>query len=218
MPSIPSKVSWMTELTSRRLYLCVPHRDDMSKFLPAVLRGGVGIVQLREKNLDDDVRRKTAELMIPICRDYGVPFIMNDSPELALEVGADGVHVGQDDVSVEHCRQLLGPKAIIGLSTHAESEFTQALTTDATYLSAGPIVATPTKPGREATGIAYALQCQARSDRPVFITGGVDAGNVFDLAAAGLNHFVVVRALTEATDPEAVAHQITEELTRAFGS
>jgi len=76
----------MTELTSRRLYLCVPHRDDMSKFLPAVLRGGVGIVQLREKNLDDDIRRKTAELMISICRDYGVPFIMNDSPELALEL------------------------------------------------------------------------------------------------------------------------------------
>jgi len=190
----------------------------MSTFLPAVLRGGVGIVQLREKNLGDDVRRKTAELMIPICRDYGVPFIMNDSPELALEVGADGVHVGQDDVSIDHCRQLLGPNAIIGLSTHAEGEFTLALKTDASYISAGPIVATPTKPGREPTGIAYALECQARSDRPVFITGGVDASNVFELAVAGLNHFVVVRALTEATDPEAAAHQITEELTRAFGS
>ena len=190
----------------------------MSTFLPAVLRGGVGIVQLREKNLDDDVRRKTAKIMIPICRDYGVPFIMNDSPELALEVGADGVHVGQDDISVERCRELLGPDAIIGLSTHAGGEFTEALKTDATYISAGPIVATPTKAGREPTGISYALECQARSDRPVFVTGGVDASNIFDLVVAGLHNFVVVRALTEAKDPEAAAHELSEELTRAFGS
>ena len=190
----------------------------MSTFLPAALRGGVGIVQLREKNLDDENRIKAAKIMVPICRDYGVPFIMNDSPELALEVGADGVHVGQDDVDVAHCRELLGPNAIIGLSTHSTEEFTQGLRTDATYLSAGPIVATPTKPGRAPTGISYALECQTRSDRPVFVTGGVDDSNIFDLAVAGLQNFVVVRALTEASDPEAVAHRITEELTRVFGS
>jgi thiamine-phosphate pyrophosphorylase len=190
----------------------------MSKFLSSVLHGGVDIVQLREKNLDDELRIKTAKIMVPICRDYGVPFIMNDSPELALEVGADGVHVGQDDVDVARCRELLGPDAIIGLSTHSTDEFTQGLTTDATYLSAGPIVATPTKPGRAPTGISYALECQARSDRPVFVTGGVDANNIFDLAVAGLHNFVVVRALTESSDPETAASEMKEELTRVFGS
>ncbi|MHB1209287.1 MAG: thiamine phosphate synthase [Acidimicrobiales bacterium] len=191
----------MFELSSKNLYLCVSHRDDMANFLPEVLRGGVDVVQLREKELPDDVKINTAKIMIPICRDFAVPFVMNDSPHLAELVGADGVHVGQDDVSVETCRQILGPEAIVGLSTHSTSEFDQALTQRATYLSAGPIVATPTKLGRPGTGVSYALECQARSDRPVFVTGGVTSGNVGELVRRGLRHFVVVRFLTQSAQP-----------------
>ena len=143
--------------------------------------------------------------MAPICRDFGVPFIVNDSPELAGEVGADGVHVGQDDVSVARCRQLLGPDVLVGLSTHSTLEFDAALTQDANYFSAGPIVATPTKLGRSGTGSDYAVQCQARSDRPVFVTGGVNESNIGELVSAGLRHFVIVRALTESADPESSA-------------
>jgi len=208
----------MFTLLDRHLYLCVPHREDLATFLPAVLRGGVDVVQLREKQLDDETRITDANLMVPICREFGVPFIMNDSPELAVAVNADGVHVGQEDASVSRCRELLGYDAIVGLSTHSSDEFDDALDRLATYFSAGPIVATLTKPGREGTGVAYAVASQARSDRPVFVTGGVTAENVGELVAAGLRHFVVVRALTEALDPEIAARRIRVALDAALSA
>lgn len=208
----------MPELDHRHLYLCVGHRDDLATFLPAVLRGGVDVVQLREKDLDDEYRVADAKIMVPICRDFGVPFIMNDSPELAVLVDADGVHVGQEDVSVAHCRALLGHEAIVGLSTHSSEEFDDALNQSATYFSAGPIAATPTKPGRAGTGLAYAVASQARSDRPVFVTGGVHAENVAELVDAGLRHFVVVRALTEARDPESAARHLRATLDAALST
>jgi thiamine-phosphate pyrophosphorylase len=208
----------MFDLLDRHLYLCVPHREDLATFLPAVLRGGVDIVQLREKDLDDETRIADANLMVPICRDFGVPFIMNDSPELAVTVNADGVHVGQEDTTVSLCRELLGYDAIVGLSTHSPDEFDQALNQMATYFSAGPIAATPTKPGREGTGVTYAVASQARSDRPVFVTGGVNAENVGELVVAGLRHFVVVRALTEARDPEVAARRIRVALDEALSA
>ncbi|OYV58861.1 MAG: hypothetical protein B7Z69_08630 [Actinobacteria bacterium 21-73-9] len=148
----------------------------------------------------------------------GVPFVVNDSPELAAEVGADGVHVGQDDVSVARCRALLGEAAIVGLSTHAEAELESALATSASYLSAGPIVATPTKAGRPGTGVGYALAAQRRSDRPVFVTGGVGAATVGALVGEGLRHFVVVRALTEAADPGAAARALRRALDDALSA
>ena len=208
----------MPELNHRHLYLCVGHREDLANFLPAVLRGGVDVVQLREKDLDDECRVADAKVMVPICRDFGVPFIMNDSPELAVLVGADGVHVGQEDVSVAHCRALLGHDAIVGLSTHSNEEFDDALNQSATYFSAGPITATPTKPGRAGTGLAYAVASQARSDRPVFVTGGVRAENVAELVGAGLRHFVVVRALTDARDPESAARHLRAALDAALST
>jgi thiamine-phosphate pyrophosphorylase len=204
------------DLGSRRLYLCVGVRDDVRAFLPAVLRGGVDVVQLREKNLDLDAQRRVARAMQPICHAFDVPFIINDSPELADDVGADGVHVGQEDVSVERCRQLLGDEAIVGLSTHSNEEFNDALLRDATYFSAGPIEATPTKPGRVGTGVEYAVASQGRSVRPVFITGGVTANNIGRLVVAGLRHFVVVRALTESKEPEESARALRRALEEAL--
>jgi len=190
----------------------------MATFLPAVLLGGVDIVQLREKDLSDEYRIEAARLMVPICRDFGVPFIMNDSPDLALEVGADGVHVGQDDVSVAHCREILGGEAIIGLSTHSSEEFDGALSQAATYFSAGPIEPTPTKPGRSGTGVDYAVTSQRRSNRPVFVTGGVTDQNVRTLVKSGLRHFVVVRYLTQATHPEQAARLIRDALDEALSA
>lgn len=206
----------MLDLATRNLYLCVGVRDDLEAFVSAVLRGGVDVVQLREKDLPDDARLDAAATLRPVCADFGVPFIMNDSPELALAAGADGVHVGQEDASVARCRELLGPDAIVGLSTHSDAEFADALTEPVTYLSAGPIVATPTKPGRSGTGVEYAERCQRASTRPVFVTGGVTADTVAQLVARGLRHFVVVRALTQAPDPEAAARAIRRALDDAL--
>jgi len=206
------------DLSTRRLYLCVPARNDVADFLPSVLRGGVDVVQLREKDAPAPLQLTLARLMVPICREFNVPFVMNDSPELALDAGADGVHVGQDDVSVEHCREILGDEAIVGLSTHSYREFDEALKGNATYFSAGPIVPTPTKPGREGTGVDYAVESQARSTRPVFVTGGVNAANVAGLVRAGVRHFVVVRSLTEATNPEETARDIRRALDAALST
>jgi thiamine-phosphate pyrophosphorylase len=143
---------------------------------------------------------------------------MNDSPELALAVGADGVHVGQEDVTVACCRELLGPIALVGLSTHSRQEFDDALDQPATYFSAGPIVATPTKPGRPGTGAQYAVESQARSDRPVFVTGGVTADNIAGLVQSGLRHFVVVRALTESATPQESAQTLRRALDVALSA
>jgi thiamine-phosphate pyrophosphorylase len=131
---------------------------------------------------------------------------------LALTVGADGVHVGQDDDTVGHCRDVLGPEAIVGLSTHSDEEFDAGLTEPVTYLSAGPIVETPTKVGRPGTGVDYARRAQERSPLPVFVTGGVRADNVGELVRSGLRHFVVVRFLTESLDPEASARELRNAL------
>jgi len=206
------KVVAVSDLRARSLYLCVGAREDMSDFLPAVLRGGVDVVQLREKNAPDEVRLAQARMMVPICHDFDVPFVMNDSAELALAVGADGVHVGQDDATVAHCRAVLGPDALVGLSTHADSEFDAGLLEPVTYLSAGPIVPTPTKVGRAGTGVDYAVRAQARSALPVFVTGGVTDQNVGELVALGLRHFVVVRYLTESSDPEKSARALRQAL------
>jgi thiamine-phosphate pyrophosphorylase len=204
------------DLSTRRLYLCVGLRDDLRAFLPAAIRGGVDVVQLREKIAPPDAQVDAARVMASMCADAGVPFIVNDSPELALTSGADGVHVGQDDVSVAHCREILGADAIVGLSTHSAQEFDRALQGEATYFSAGPIVPTPTKLGRAGTGVEYAAQSQARSPRPVFVTGGVNAENVGALVAAGLRHFVVVRALTESNDPEGTARAMRRRIDDAL--
>jgi thiamine-phosphate pyrophosphorylase len=204
------------DLAARRLYLCVGVRNDLATFLPAVLEGGVDVVQLREKVLGSEEQLAAARVMLPICRAFGVPFVMNDSPELASDAEADGVHVGQDDVSVAYCREVLGPDAIVGLSTHSAEEFSDALPQDATYFSAGPIEPTPTKLGRAGTGLAYAVESQARSTKPVFITGGVNEFNIASLVVAGLRHFVVVRALTEAPDPEAAARRLRRALDDAL--
>lgn len=197
-------------LSDARWYLCIGLVDDLLHRVEQAITGGIDVVQLRDKTDNVAEQRRVGPALRSLCRDLGVPFIVNDSPELAVDLDADGVHVGQDDVSIERCRLLMGSSAIVGLSTHAPDEFTAGLQTSASYLSAGPIEATPTKPGREGTGLTYATWAQAHSDRPVFITGGVNEHNVGGLIAAGLRHFVVVRAITESPDPQRSARALVE--------
>jgi thiamine-phosphate pyrophosphorylase len=151
-----------------------------------------------------------------LCGDHGVPFILNDRPDLALEAGSDGVHVGQDDAPPVLARRILGPTAIIGLSTHSPADLDGALTEPVDYLSAGPVVATPTKPGRPGTGEGYAALATERSPWPVFVTGGGTPETVPGLAEAGVRHFVVVRWLTEAGDPEKAARALRQAIDRAL--
>jgi thiamine-phosphate pyrophosphorylase len=199
-------VSWTFE--DRSLYLCTPLRDDLVAFVTECVHGGVDVVQLREKHADDGPLLAAATLLAARCGDLGVPFLVNDRPDIALAAGADGVHVGQGDLPPAVCRALLGDHAVIGLSTHAPVELDAAITAPVTYLSAGPVQATPTKPGRPGTGVEYASLAARLSPVPVFVTGGVTPSTIPALAASGVRHFVVVRALTEAADPRAAAHEL----------
>jgi thiamine-phosphate pyrophosphorylase len=204
-------------LGDRRLYLCTADRPDLESFLAACIRGGVDIVQLRDKHLDARGLLERGRLALRVCRGLGVPFVLNDRPDLALELGADGVHVGQDDAPPALCRRILGPDAIIGHSTHAPSELDAAnLDEAADYLSAGPVVATPTKPGREGTGLEYLTYAAANATKPWFVTGGATPDTVPDMVAAGARRFVVVRWLTEASDPEPAARALRDAIDRAL--
>jgi thiamine-phosphate pyrophosphorylase len=195
-------------LAERRLYLCTPDRPDLEAFLEACLSGGVDLVQLRDKAIDPRPLVARARLARRVCTAHGVPCILNDRPDLALDAGADGVHVGQDDASPTVARRILGPDAIVGLSTHAPSELDASIDEPVDYVSAGPVTPTPTKPGRAGTGTPYVSYATGRARRPVFVTGGVTPDRVPELAAAGARGFVVVRYLVDSDDPRADAARL----------
>ncbi len=195
-------------LGDRRLYLCTPDRPDLARFLAACIQGGVDVVQLRDKVLDARPLLARARVAAGVCRDLGVPFVLNDRPDLALECRADGVHVGQDDAPPALARRILGSDAIVGYSTHAPAELDAAAGEPVDYVSVGPVMATPTKPGRPGTGLDYLRYAAATSGHPWFVTGGVNPETVGAMLEAGARRFVVVRWLTEAGDPEAAARAL----------
>ncbi len=207
----------MADLAGRRLYLCTGDRPDLEQFLGACMQGGVDIVQLREKDLEARPLLARAGVAAAVCAEFGVPFILNDRPDLALACGADGVHVGQDDTPPEVARRILGADAIIGFSTHAPAEW-DAAGEVADYLSAGPVNATPTKPGRPGTGLSYLTYAAASGEaRPWFVTGGVTPETVPAMAAAGARRFVVVRYLTQSSQPAEAARRLRAAISEAVG-
>ena len=180
---------------------------------PGVVRGGLhqrrrGLGPAAGQASRRPASRPARGLAGHVCRELGVPFILNDRPDLAVEAEADGVHVGQDDVSPAIARRIVGEHAIIGLSTHAPHELDAAAHTVADYLSVGPVEPTPTKPGRPGTGLGYVSFAARRARLPFFVTGGVTPEHIPDLADAGARRFVVVRYLTESTEPFAHAAKL----------
>jgi thiamine-phosphate pyrophosphorylase len=165
-------------------------------------------VQLRDKVLDARSIIARAVVARDVCRDHRVPFLLNDRPDLALEVGADGVHVGQDDAPPSLARRLLGPDAIVGYSTHSPEQLAAAAGEPVDYVSAGPVHATPTKPGRPGVGLEYLTHAAAHALVPFYVTGGATPDTVPAMKAAGASRFVAVRWLTEAADPEANARAL----------
>ncbi len=185
-----------------RLYLVTDARP--LDFLRRALSGGVDVIQLRDKSLDDDGILRAALPFRSAASEFGVPFILNDRPDLVERVSADGVHLGQEDPPAEP-----RPK-ILGRSTHAPE---QALAVaDADYVSIGPVWATPTKPGRPAAGLDYVSWAAEHVDRPWFAIGGIDRDNIHAVLERGATRVVVVRAITEAADPEAAARELKEAL------
>lgn len=209
-------------LRSARLYFvcdAAPNGQDPEPLLQAALEGGVDIVQLREKEAGTRVIERAADTFRRVCDTYGVPFILNDDPELAMSVRADGVHIGQDDVPVAEARAMIGPDHLLGLSTHSEEQIAAAHRTvregtPIDHISVGPINETPTKPGRPATGPELVRYAATTATLPFFAIGGIDPENVLEVLQAGARRICVVRAIRDAADPAVVA----AGLRRAFAA
>jgi len=202
-------------LAKARLYLvcgAYPDGHELPDLIRGAAAGGVDIFQLREKHLPDDELAAVANAARALCERLGVLFIVNDRPAVALEVGADGVHVGQDDMPAAEVRELVGPDMLIGLSTHAPAEIDAVDASLVDYIGVGPIHATPTKPGRPAVGLELVRQAAARSPVPFFAIGGLDASNIAETVAAGATRVCVLRAIAAADDPERSARLLRQLL------
>ena len=199
-------------LRAARLYLVCDERSDA--FLEAALRGGVDLVQLRMKHASDEEIVVVGRRFRSICRDFGRLLIVNDRPDLAAAMDADGVHLGQDDATVQSARRLLGDQHVIGLSTHTPAQVDVAGTLGVDYIGVGPVNETPTKPGRQAVGLALVEYAARNAAMPFFAIGGISAANVDEVRSAGAERVAVVRALTDSADPESDARGLREALTR----
>jgi thiamine-phosphate pyrophosphorylase len=206
-------------LDAARLYLCTGGREregDLPRFLDEVLGAGVDVVQLREKGLEAGPELRLLDTFRAACDKHGALLAVNDRADVALAAGADVLHLGQDDLPLAVARQILGPEPLIGLSTHSPEQADAAVAvTGADYFCAGPTWATPTKPGRPATGfglLSYVAGLAAT--RPWFAIGGIDEGRLDDVLEAGATRVVVVRAITEAADPAAATAKLAARLRR----
>ncbi|MBT2531937.1 thiamine phosphate synthase [Arthrobacter sp. ISL-48] len=214
-------------LDSARLYLCTDarrERGDFAEFVDAAFAGGVDIIQLRDKAIEAAEELELLAVLKAAAQRHGRLWAVNDRADIAVLSGAPIFHIGQKDLPLPAARTLLNGNAEIGLSTHTTAQIDGAIGASAAMLDApagldyfcvGPVWATPTKPGRSAVGldlIRYAAgevtkagSFPGRASVPWFAIGGIDLGNVEQVVAAGASRLVVVRAITEASDPAAAA-------------
>ncbi|MCX7712901.1 MAG: thiamine phosphate synthase [Chthoniobacterales bacterium] len=171
-----------------------------------LIAGGISVMQIRAKEWPLERIARVARLVLPICKKAGVPLILNDYPDLAAEVGADGVHVGQDDLPVSQAREI--SKGIVGKSTHSVEQAKNALSEKPDYIAYGPIFATATKPDYTPVGltnIAYISKLSEAAEIPLFCIGGIRLDNLDDVILAGATRVVIVSALLCSTDPQIYA-------------
>jgi thiamine-phosphate pyrophosphorylase len=193
--------------TARLYFVCDarPASGELEPLLRAALAGGVDIVQLREKEAPRREIELAALTYRRLCDTYSTLFIVNDDPELAQACNADGVHVGQDDMPAAEARELLGPEAIVGLSTHSEEQIAASAEAPVDYISVGPVWETPTKEGRPGVGLGLVSHAAQHTPRPFFAIGGIDPSNAAQVVDAGARRLGVVRAIRDAAAPTAAA-------------
>lgn len=204
-------------LADARLYLCTDAREergDLEDFLHAALAGGVDVVQLRDKTLDVARELELQEVVARVAAEHGALWAVNDRADVAQLTGTPVVHMGQRDLPVPAVRSLLGPAPVLGRSTHSADQAAAAeADPDVDYFCVGPLWATPTKPGRAAVGLDLLREVAAtRPTTPWFAIGGVDGERLDAVLDAGASRVVVVRAITQAPDPERAARELRERL------
>jgi thiamine-phosphate pyrophosphorylase len=185
-----------------------PGGQEPDGLLNAAMSGGVGMIELRDRNIPPNVIDRSGQTFRRVANTYSALFIVNDDPHLALELSADGVHVGQDDTDPAEARGIVGPDAIVGLSTHSREQIEAAASEPVDYISVGPIWETPTKEGRPATGLELIGTAADIATIPWFAIGGIDTENVSEVTAAGAERICVVRAIRDANDPRAAAQAL----------
>ncbi len=185
---------------------------DLTTVTAALLRGGVDLLQLRAKGHSPDAVEMWGAELLRLTRPAGVPLIVNDFPDVAARLDADGVHVGQEDDAVARARSLVGPGKIVGKSTHSLALATAAIAEGADYIGFGPLFATPTKPGRPAIGLHDVAEVHRLVTRPIFCIGGIKPENLDTVLSAGARRVVIVSALLQAADPEAATRAVKRRL------
>jgi thiamine-phosphate pyrophosphorylase len=201
-------------LGDSRLYLVIDVAAAL-RVVPAALRGGVDVVQLRDKQAADDEVVGVGRRLRALCDEHGALLVVNDRADLALACGADGVHVGQDDEPVDAVRRAVGDRLFIGLSTHSPDQVDAAeRDPDVDYLGVGPVYETATKPGVAPVGLELVRYAAGHARKPWFAIGGIDATRAPGVAEAGAQRIAVVRAIRDAGDPPAAAAALRAALVR----
>jgi thiamine-phosphate pyrophosphorylase len=190
-------------LASARLYLILDG-DDVEVLEPA-LRGGVDVVQLRDKRRSDEEIVSAAAPFRKACERHDALFVLNDRPDLLEACGAHGVHLGQEDEPVAKARELAGPERVVGLSATTVEELEAG---DPDYWGVGAIFGTPTKPESPPGGLELVRAAAARLTVPWFAIGGIELDNAAEVVAAGAPGLAVVRAIRDAADPEQAARAL----------
>jgi thiamine-phosphate pyrophosphorylase len=211
---MPDLAERRARLQDARLYLVCdlrPGGRELADVLAPALAGGVDIVQLRDKRAADEELLAAAAVARRLCDDAGALLILNDRPDLVRPVGADGCHVGQEDMEVEEARAIAGPDALVGRSTHFPAQIDAGARAD--LIGVGPVYATPTKPGRHPVGPELVRYAAFHAPVPFFAIGGIGAQNVHEVVAAGAQRIAVVRAIAEADDPGAAAAALRAAVT-----
>lgn len=202
-------------LERARLYLVAPARlaaGTLADLVPELAAAGVDVIQLREKEMEAGDLLNVGEPVAAACRAAGVPFVINDRPDVAMALGADGIHLGTNDLPTRFARAIV-PDAFVGRSTHSTEDIVEALgSQDPDYIAVGPVFETPTKPGRPAAGIDLIRHAAAEVGLPWFAIGGIDETTLDDVLEAGARRIVVVRVITEAADPAEAARRLRTRL------
>jgi thiamine-phosphate pyrophosphorylase len=175
--------------------------DQMTLMARSLIAGGIDILQLRAKKETPEVILEMAREIAPICREASIHLILNDHPELVRASGATGAHVGQDDISVAEARELAGPQALIGKSTHSLEQAVTAASEQPDYIGFGPLFATPTKPDYSPIGTKEINEVHRLLSFPVFCIGGIKLSNLPQVLSAGARRIVIVSDLLMAQDP-----------------
>ena len=181
---------------------------ELADLVREAIAGGATFVQLREKGCSHEERCGLARRILPVCREHGVPFVVDDDVACALEVGADGVHVGQSDTACAAARAMLGPDAVVGVSAQTPEQARAAAEAGADYLGVGAAFPTSTKADAEFTGVDGLARVCAATDLPVVAIGGITAANAGELASTGACGVAVVSAIFAAADPAAAAREL----------